>query len=154
MKKSIIRIAGMVFLFITAHVNAASIYSPSITITPSSPLTTDSVFVTLSGMFASSGYDVIGINATSTLNHIEINLDTTSPYVPNLGILTSFSSGIDLGVLDAGLYDVTANFYVDFLLEHTLVDTFTVSAVPVPAAAWLFGSGLIGLVGFARRKKA
>ena len=28
-----------------------------------------------------------------------------------------------------------------------------VSAVPVPAAVWLFGSGLIGLVGFARRKK-
>jgi hypothetical protein len=27
-----------------------------------------------------------------------------------------------------------------------------VSAVPVPAAAWLFASGLIGLVGFARRK--
>ena len=29
-----------------------------------------------------------------------------------------------------------------------------VSAVPVPGAIWLFGSGLIGLVGFARRKKA
>lgn len=29
-----------------------------------------------------------------------------------------------------------------------------ISAVPVPAAAWLFGSGLIGLVGMARRKKA
>jgi hypothetical protein len=28
------------------------------------------------------------------------------------------------------------------------------SAVPVPAAAWLFGSGLLGLVGVARRKKA
>ena len=27
-----------------------------------------------------------------------------------------------------------------------------VSAVPVPAAAWLFGSGLLGLVGIARRK--
>lgn len=27
------------------------------------------------------------------------------------------------------------------------------SAVPVPAAVWLFGSGLIGLIGFARRKK-
>ena len=28
------------------------------------------------------------------------------------------------------------------------------SAVPIPAAVWLFGSGLIGLIGFARRKKA
>ena len=29
-----------------------------------------------------------------------------------------------------------------------------VGAVPVPTAVWLFGSGLIGLVGFARRKQA
>jgi len=28
------------------------------------------------------------------------------------------------------------------------------TAVPVPAAVWLFGSGLLGLVGVARRKKA
>jgi hypothetical protein len=28
------------------------------------------------------------------------------------------------------------------------------SAVPVPAAVWLFGSGLLGLIGIARRKKA
>jgi hypothetical protein len=28
-----------------------------------------------------------------------------------------------------------------------------VSQVPIPAAAWLFGSGLLGLVGIARRKK-
>ena len=34
------------------------------------------------------------------------------------------------------------------------VQTGDVSAVPVPAAVWLFGSGLIGLVGMARRKKA
>ena len=32
--------------------------------------------------------------------------------------------------------------------------TATVSAVPVPAAAWLMASGLIGLVGVARRRKA
>jgi hypothetical protein len=31
---------------------------------------------------------------------------------------------------------------------------FYVNPVPVPAAVWLFGSGLIGLVGVARRKKA
>ena len=28
------------------------------------------------------------------------------------------------------------------------------SAVPVPAAVWLFGSGMLGLLGFARRRKA
>ena len=28
-----------------------------------------------------------------------------------------------------------------------------INAVPLPAAAWLFGSGLIGLIGFARRKQ-
>ena len=28
-----------------------------------------------------------------------------------------------------------------------------VSTVPVPAAAWLFGSGLIGLLGMAKRKR-
>ncbi len=32
------------------------------------------------------------------------------------------------------------------------VTVSTVSAVPVPAAVWLFGSGLIGLAGIARRK--
>ncbi len=33
------------------------------------------------------------------------------------------------------------------------VQSGDVSAVPVPAAVWLFGSGLIGLIGLARRKK-
>ena len=33
-------------------------------------------------------------------------------------------------------------------------DTNFLSQVPIPAAVWLFGSGLIGLVGVARRKKA
>jgi hypothetical protein len=33
--------------------------------------------------------------------------------------------------------------------------TFTpAAAVPVPAAVWLFGSGLLGLIGIAKRKKA
>ena len=31
--------------------------------------------------------------------------------------------------------------------------SYSVSAVPVPAAAWLFGSGLLAIVGFVRRKK-
>ncbi len=31
-------------------------------------------------------------------------------------------------------------------------DIVNTSIVPIPAAAWLFASGIIGLVGFARRK--
>jgi hypothetical protein len=30
---------------------------------------------------------------------------------------------------------------------------FQVTTVPIPAAAWLFGSGLLGLVGIARRRR-
>lgn len=44
-----------------------------------------------------------------------------------------------------------------FLLHNANFDIYTVTfkgeVVPVPAAVWLFGSGLLGLVGVARRKK-
>ena len=45
------------------------------------------------------------------------------------------------GMIDGAFPGFNANF--DF-----------VAPVPVPAAVWLFGSGLLGLVGVARRKKA
>lgn len=49
--------------------------------------------------------------------------------------------------------DGTTNFgNVNYTLN--LQGTITPSAVPVPAAVWLFGSGLLGLVGVARRRKA
>lgn len=43
-----------------------------------------------------------------------------------------------------------------FLLSeyYTLQFSANVNVVPVPPAVWLFGSGLLGLVGIARRKKA
>ncbi len=40
----------------------------------------------------------------------------------------------------------------DLVLTGTIIAT--PSAVPVPAAVWLFGSGLLGLAGVARRRKA
>jgi hypothetical protein len=39
-------------------------------------------------------------------------------------------------------------------LKYVRFENAIASAVPVPAAVWLFGSGLIGLIGIARRKKS
>lgn len=53
---------------------------------------------------------------------------------------------------------ILASPFVAIDLNGTIVGsgqaTHGVSSVPVPAAAWLFASGLLGLVGFSRRKKA
>ena len=58
---------------------------------------------------------------------------------------------------DSEVIDLGANSYtVIFDNGGSLVeiDVQVVSAVPIPAAAWLFGSGLLGLIGIAKRKKA
>ena len=44
----------------------------------------------------------------------------------------------------------TTNFYDNITWQQTS----SINPIPVPAAVWLFGSGLIGLVGVARRRKA
>lgn len=66
----------------------------------------------------------------------------------------SFIGVIDVdGFVSAELRELRGKDFQQVLL---FADDFTigVTAVPIPAAAWLFGTGLIGLVGFARRKKS
>ena len=57
-----------------------------------------------------------------------------------------------------GIYDPGDTIYTtdyDYLTDtYSQIVVQDLSAVPVPAAVWLFGSGLIGLAGMARRKKA
>lgn len=57
---------------------------------------------------------------------------------------TGFGGG-DIAFFD-GANNLTAKY------EINSFSVSTVSAVPVPAAVWLFGSGLVGLAGFARRR--
>ena len=55
----------------------------------------------------------------------------------------------------AGLYMTTGNETSKTTFsnsDHVNFDGSTVSAVPVPAAAWLFGSALAGLTVIRRRK--
>ncbi len=57
---------------------------------------------------------------------------------------TDFSGG-GQGIASKYLYDD---------LSGWAVRSGDVAAVPVPAAVWLFGSGILGLIGFSKRKKA
>ena len=52
-------------------------------------------------------------------------------------------------------YDGITNITPSFISDNYRWAVFegNVSAVPIPAAVWLFGSGLLGLVGVARRRK-
>ena len=67
------------------------------------------------------------------------------------GAFTITNNGVD----DIQLTDVIiSNFAGTASPSNIATVTITPSAVPVPAAAWLFGSGLLGLIGVARRYKA
>lgn len=85
-----------------------------------------------------------------------------------IGNLTGFTSGINLrnGYLlihgEAGesiesvafqVYETnTKNPLSGFSGDGLVFDHVALAAVPIPAAAWLFGSGLLALIGFGRRK--
>ncbi len=93
------------------------------------------------------------------------DLDLGGAYVFDSATFEVGTSGTFAAVSESG-FDVAGNgsagslmdleFYFNDPTEFDGVDTLTMdarfSAVPVPAAVWLFGSGLIGLIGVARRK--
>jgi hypothetical protein len=100
---------------------------------------------------------------------VEINLDTGVNADDASLNATIFSSGIGsvLGTFQ-GNGVLSAAQKTDFLAGNLYVNIHTATnpageirgqileaqVVPVPAAVWLFGSGLLGLIGIAKRKKA
>lgn len=69
-----------------------------------------------------------------------------------------WSSNAVIGTVDAKAFAMTngqpTQAWTENLFHAWAVHSGDVSAVPVPAAIWLFGSGLLGLIGISRRKKA
>ena len=61
-----------------------------------------------------------------------------------------FSLYSDLSGVPASSFDGSSNL---LNLEGGIVADLSISPVPVPAAVWLFGSGLLGLIGVSRRRK-
>lgn len=68
---------------------------------------------------------------------------------------TGFDSSAFYFAFDSGTQSILSTVYNDPWRVWAVHDgAIGVAAVPIPSALWLFGSGLLGLVGVARRKKA
>jgi hypothetical protein len=98
------------------------------------------------------GFDVIvdssGLPPYDTSDIGSANVLLNGDFV---GILSTASPSVSAVFVDPSLAQVIQIVNTDAALLN--YDFYT-TPVPVPAAAWLFGSGLLGLIGFARRKKA
>ncbi len=124
---------------------------------------------------ASTNYEAWNFTLASGQSISEINITYDDPQgafnqYPNQGVYSVTGPGglLIFETIDGDLFQTdtyspelkdVGNYLVeltgDFVYPQTnwSVD-FTVSQVPLPAAAWLFGAGLLGLIGIARRKKA
>ncbi len=123
------------------------------------------LLIEIGGLLAGSEYDVLDVTGTANLGG---TLDVD--WFDLGGGLFSASAGDSFDILSAetilGEFDLltlallgdglewgVSYIFDDFGKDFVRLNVVATSAVPVPAAIWLFGSGLIGLIGIARRKK-
>ena len=136
-----------------AIAQSGSIGMPSLSIYPDQPIANlDTVYAELGGIFPHYGYAIDELVVTIEENNIGIDFNSTTLDGIWPMRLWPFSVEAEIGLLDAGTYNVSAGFYLDGNLEHTLSDSFWVAPVPLPAGIWLFGSAIAGL--FLLRRKS
>ncbi len=116
------------------------------------------------------GFDGYSLDADWRIDGLGSSAPDVARYFgPGSGAINFLFGQDPVGIDAAGGYDSSRFFfldtdakYYDFSGQFDLVcadsgcisgqyQTFAPSAVPVPAAVWLMGSGLLGLFGFARR---
>lgn len=125
-------------------------------ITNFSPFTvtdiTDVDFVLTATRGSNNGVDYLFTNGTITAGaYINTTFDTLT--MDETFGLASFTADLaNGGRIEGGFMLLTGDIASDFTGDTLIAKASPV--VPVPAAVWLFGSGLLGLVGVARRKKA
>ncbi len=111
------------------------------------------------------GFDIIALaSASGDLASANATVD----FLDTLGavnILAIASAGVGVPLPAGATGDASQSGVIQFTLGAGGVNSMSISGfvdsngtaesvVPVPAAVWLFGSGLLGLVGVARRKQA
>lgn len=119
----------------------------------------------ISGSFTLDGTTVTHIDltlGTHTFTADEVELNDPESFILMLGARINETHQVGWGTNDFWLrFWPTGEFFefafsTDATVEYYKTNTGTmtvVSSVPVPAAAWLFGTGLIGLAGIARRRR-
>ncbi|MGV7235664.1 MAG: VPLPA-CTERM sorting domain-containing protein [Nitrosomonadaceae bacterium] len=113
------------------------------------------------------GEQVFNQNLSSVHYWIDIYPSRTPGISSNVAeIMTPFAligtelRTVALRNVETDFYDRADLLYIDVNMDTTnrlsyvFADWTKVSAVPLPATIWLFGSGLLGLIGMSRRKKS
>jgi len=112
-------------------------------VTPSTNNTAQS-FSNLNGGWFTS---VMGDAYTANDNNIWVH-EADTPGLLNFSYIAQNRYATDY------VHNYTWRFSPYYSADMTYLAVRDITAVPVPTAVWLFGSGLIGLIGFARRKKS
>ncbi len=95
---------------------------------------------------------ILGGSAPTTTTLVEDSQNLMFGFLASdiAGLINAPAGSFDPNALGEYNFGISVS-QVGWGVENVRMD---VQVVPVPAAVWLFGSGLIGLVGVARRKKA
>jgi len=124
---------------------------------------TGSFAVHIGGLLAGSQYDALNISGTAILDGtLDVSLMDLGGglFAPHGGdtfdILTANTLQGSFSALNfPALLDPNQTWHIDYITDAigtTDVIRLSVFPVPIPAAFWLFGSGLVGLLGFMRRR--
>ena len=120
----------------------------------------NSGFATPTGDIAANTLTLDLSSWTAYWNGTSFNQGSSSDLAPNTVCVGAACSSAIVTTFDSVTGDFTATWdavVVGGAFNGQLASwsvTGTASAVPVPAAVWLFGTGLLGLAGIARRRKA
>ncbi|MFI3197097.1 MAG: VPLPA-CTERM sorting domain-containing protein [Methylococcaceae bacterium] len=113
-------------------------------------LYTGYLLTSITGTYA--GQAITGLADLNTVDGNDNLINTSEKLVDHNGIaFTLAATPTDYGSNLINVYSDTAG-YTDNGPAGSSASGFTLTAVPIPAAIWMFGSALAGLVGFGRRK--
>ena len=144
---------------VTATIFGSPLTVPFTVLTGTYDSDTGAGYWTVSGDVSAMGFGVITfdqtftLDATTGLGNLGVGTNCQGNGIACGGVGPNFNGPIDAGgpiVAGVQSWVVTTPQFGSPTFSPLLTDT--TPEVPVPAAAWLFGSGLLGLAGMARRR--